>query len=286
MCFRDIIFAHTGRPVRLGAYLALFVLVSTSACTPEILLFTDPVTELNHPDIRRDLQTQADARVRQVSVYPFGDESEYTRSIPENVPVVLSLLASAALPESLFTTPRESAVVTIGGYAPEARGGLLVFDPGPAAAGAARFSATRLSESDELQRVCVYVLETGPAARRMRSEFVSEFTRLRDGSAELQEQRWFTDPGNEAVRGAVRDERASSCLMVFFLGERLSVALEVLDNRDVPVVIGADRVDYAGVDIVGWFDRPIAEALAAWYRDPETLTYPAHFQSSSDVSGL
>ncbi len=286
MSFREIIFAHTDRSGRIRICLVLFAVISASACTPQILVFTDPVTELQHPGIGRDVQSLTGARVRQVSVDPFSESRRYDRTVPENVPVAMSLLASTALPEDLLPASRDGAVVTMGGYASEAPEGFVVFDPGPAAAAAARFAAARPGDGDELRSVCLFVLETEPAARRMRSEFVSELTRAGEGRTELTERRWFTDPGTEAVRGAVRDAGDTPCLVVLFLGDRLPAALEILENRSVPVVIGGDRIDYPGVDIVGWFDRSIAEALAAWYRDPDMRVFPAHFKSPSEVSGL
>lgn len=283
MCCRATTSARIDRRARgiRRALLAPLLLLLLTGCDPALVLVTDPITDVLYPDLHERLAEAAGGRVRRIETDPFSSESAL--SVPEAAPVVMSMIASGLFPDD--ASMRDSRpVVTIGGYAVEPRDGLLLFDPGPAAADAAAHAVTRAAGRGDLHAVCFFVMETDAVARRIRSEFVNEFTRASAGTTvELREQRWFSDPGNEAVRRAVRDARDDNCVMVLVLGTRLPVALEIVESRPVPVIVASDHVHHPRTDLAGWFVRPVADAVSEWLLRPQDgVLFPARFHYSTE----
>ncbi len=279
MFFRASISAHTDRAVFVRVLLFTVLVFGLSACSPDVIVLTDSMTELLYPDLRAQLRRTVPGAVRYTTIDPFKSWSDQVRGLSGTAPLVMTLVASGLAPPDLRTGERRGDVVILGGYAVQPVDGMIVFDPGPAAADAAAFVLSEVVRRVDRGAVCLFTLETGPAARRMRTEFVSEFSRRSDGAIPLNEERWFTDVGNEVVRRAIRDAGDSECIMVFFLGERTSAALEAIDGRNVPVIADADLTERPGVEQIGWFHRSFPQAVTAWLGNRETRVFPAEFRS-------
>ncbi|TVQ25945.1 MAG: hypothetical protein EA383_07135 [Spirochaetaceae bacterium] len=281
MFFRASISARTDRAVFPRVSLFAVLVFGLSACSPDVIVLTDTMTELLYPDLRTQLRLAVPGTVRHNVLDPFTSWSDQVRGLSDTVPLVMTLIASGLAPADVQAGERSGDVVTLGGYAAQPVDGMIVFDPGPAAADAAVFALAEVARREDVGAVCLFAVETGPSARRMRTEFVSEFSRLSDGGIPLNEERWFTDVGNEVVRRAIRDAGNSGCIMVFFLGERTPAALEAIDGRNIPVIVGADLTGRPGIEQIGWFHRSIPQAVTAWLENRDTRVFPAEFRSRS-----